>query len=237
MSLLFWFVAQEPRYWQFLPLTIARTLHQDLQKKKWPYLRSWATNQKTKVTFFYSTFIVWEIKVSLLFWFVAQKPRYGQFLPLTIDQTLLTILFLFGKKKYVYGVQIAVEWLTYWFSDFWSGGVYTVRKISRNPPWKQGMHRCNLRAKGCISRGLPPSNQGIPYVLPLIPREASPFNHLYATPLFEASNSCEVTKSCEVNQVNHWYAIHLFKIFSWSSEFCEVNQINHWYATHIFNFF
>ena len=71
-------------------------------------------------------------------------------------------------------MQIAVEWLTSWFSDFWSGGVYTVKKISRNPPWKQGMHRCNLRAKGCISRGLPPSNQGIPYVLPLIPRETSP---------------------------------------------------------------
>ena len=47
-----------------------------------------APNRKTKVTFFSSTFKVGESKVSLLFLFVAWKPRYGQFLPLTIDQTL-----------------------------------------------------------------------------------------------------------------------------------------------------
>ena len=44
--------------------------------RKWPYLGSWATNKKTKVTFFSSTFKVWESKVSLLFWFVAKEPRY-----------------------------------------------------------------------------------------------------------------------------------------------------------------
>ena len=81
VSLLFLFVAQEPRYWQFLPLTIARTLHQDLQKKKWSYLGSWALNKKTKDTFFSSTFKVGESKLSLDFWFMAQGPRYCHFLP------------------------------------------------------------------------------------------------------------------------------------------------------------
>ena len=64
--------------------------------------------------------------------------------------------------------------------------------------------------------------------------EVNQVNHWYATPLFEAINSCEVTKFCEVNQVNHWYATHLFENSSWSSEFCEVNQVNHWYATPLF---
>ena len=45
-----------------------------------PYLSSWATNQKTKVTFFSLTFKVWESKCPY-FLFVAQEPRYWQFLP------------------------------------------------------------------------------------------------------------------------------------------------------------
>ena len=87
MSLLFLFVAQEPRYWRFLPLTIARTLHQNLQKKKWSYVGSWALNQKTKDTFYSSTFKVSESRVSLVFLLLVQEPRYWQFFPLTIALT------------------------------------------------------------------------------------------------------------------------------------------------------
>ena len=43
----------------------------------WPYLGSKALNKKTKDTFISLTFKVWESKVSLLFLFVAQEPRYG----------------------------------------------------------------------------------------------------------------------------------------------------------------
>ena len=48
--------------------------------------------------FFSSTFKVWESKVSLLFWFLAQVPRYWQFLPLTIAWTLQP---KYKKKKLV----------------------------------------------------------------------------------------------------------------------------------------
>ena len=60
----------------FSNLTISRTSLPKLQKIKWPYLGSWATNQKTKDTFFSSTFKVRENKVSLFFHFMAQGPRY-----------------------------------------------------------------------------------------------------------------------------------------------------------------
>ena len=64
-----------------LTMTISRTLLPKLQKIKWPYLGSWATNKKTKDTFFSSTFKDWESKVSLVFQFMAQGPRYLPFFP------------------------------------------------------------------------------------------------------------------------------------------------------------
>ena len=75
VSLVFLFVAQEPRYWHFCNLTMSRTLLPKFQKIKWPYLGSWATNKKTKDTFFSATFKVGESKVPLVFQFMAQGPR------------------------------------------------------------------------------------------------------------------------------------------------------------------
>ena len=57
-KLFFSFMALGPRYWHFCNLTISRTLLPKFQKIKWPYLCSWATNHKTKDTFFSSTFKV-----------------------------------------------------------------------------------------------------------------------------------------------------------------------------------
>ena len=41
------------------------------------YLGSWATNKKSKDTLLSQTLKVEEKKVTLVFWFVAQEPRYG----------------------------------------------------------------------------------------------------------------------------------------------------------------
>ena len=55
----------------YSPLMMVHTSLLDLQKMKWPYLGSWATNQKNKVTFFSSTFKVSESKVPSVFSFLA----------------------------------------------------------------------------------------------------------------------------------------------------------------------
>ena len=73
-------IAQGLRYWHFLSLTMVRTPLPELQKMKWPYLGSWATNHKTNDTLIYQTFQVEEKKVSLFFWFVTQELRYGHFI-------------------------------------------------------------------------------------------------------------------------------------------------------------
>ena len=56
--------------------------------KKCPYLSPWAENEKNKDTLFSQTFKIEENKVALFFSFLAQDPRYWQFLPLTIARTL-----------------------------------------------------------------------------------------------------------------------------------------------------
>ena len=56
---------------------------------KCQYLGSLATNHKTKDTLLSQTLKVEEKKVSLFFLFMAQGPRYWQFLPLTMIRTLL----------------------------------------------------------------------------------------------------------------------------------------------------
>ena len=81
VSLVFWFVAQEPRYWHFCNLPISRTSLPMFQKIKWPYLGSWATNKKTKDTFFSSTFKVWESKVSLFFFIYGPGAKILAFCP------------------------------------------------------------------------------------------------------------------------------------------------------------
>ena len=73
----------------FFPVTMARTPPPEAQKTQWPFLGSWATNQKTNDTFFSSTFKVWESKVSLVFRFMAQGPRYWPFFPWRWDKRLL----------------------------------------------------------------------------------------------------------------------------------------------------
>ena len=59
VSLVFLFVVQEPRYWPFLPLTIAQTLHPGFKRRN---VHISALNQKKKS------------KVTLLFWFVVKEP-------------------------------------------------------------------------------------------------------------------------------------------------------------------
>ena len=80
VSLVFEFMAQGPRYWHFPTFMISCTLLPELQKIKWPYLGPWAINEKTKDTLLSQTFKVEEKKVSLVFLFVAQEPRYGPFI-------------------------------------------------------------------------------------------------------------------------------------------------------------
>ena len=48
--------------------------------RKCQYLGSWATNHKSKDTLLFQTLKVEEKKVSLVFLFVAQEPRYGHFI-------------------------------------------------------------------------------------------------------------------------------------------------------------
>ena len=60
--------------WAFSPLDYTTYF-----KMKWPYLGSWATNKKSKDTLLSQTLKVEEKKVTLVFIFVAQKPRYGNF--------------------------------------------------------------------------------------------------------------------------------------------------------------
>ena len=104
VSLFLSFIAQGPRYWQFLPLTMVRTSLPELQKIKWPYLVSWAKNKKSKATFFSSTLKVWESKVCLFLSFIAQGTRYWHFLPLTMVRTPLPEL---RKIKWPYLVSWA----------------------------------------------------------------------------------------------------------------------------------
>ena len=65
----------------FFPVTMSCPPPPEVQKTQWPYFGSWATNKKTKDTFFSSTLKVWESKVSLFFWYMAQGLRYWHFFP------------------------------------------------------------------------------------------------------------------------------------------------------------
>ena len=82
VSLVFWCMAQEPRYWYFAHLTIPRTSLPKVQKTQWPYFGSWATNQKTKDTFFFSTLKVWDSKVFLVFFIYGPGAKILAFSPL-----------------------------------------------------------------------------------------------------------------------------------------------------------
>ena len=70
----------------FFPMTMLRTPPPEVQKTQWPYLGSWAKNQKIKDTFFSSTFKVWKSKVSIFFKFMVQGRIYWHFVHLTIPQ-------------------------------------------------------------------------------------------------------------------------------------------------------
>ena len=63
----------------FIAFKALRTRNLEQKLGKWLYLGSWAPNQKSKGTLFSPTFKVTESKVSLLFLFMAQEPRYGYF--------------------------------------------------------------------------------------------------------------------------------------------------------------
>ena len=58
VSLFFSIMAQGPRYWHFLPLTMVRTSLPKFQEIEWPFFGSWASNQKNEDSFFSSTFKV-----------------------------------------------------------------------------------------------------------------------------------------------------------------------------------
>ena len=74
-----------------------------IKGRKCQYLGSWATNHKTNDTLLSQTLKVEEKKVSLVFLFVAQEPRYWHFCNLTISRTLLP---KFQKIKWAPGPQI-----------------------------------------------------------------------------------------------------------------------------------
>ena len=80
MSLVFLFVARESRYGHCVLLNLRRRSMCHRQGKKGQYLRPWASYWKNKDTLLSQTLKVEEKKVSLVFWFVAQEPRYGHFI-------------------------------------------------------------------------------------------------------------------------------------------------------------
>ena len=76
VPLFFLFEAQELRYGHFLLWTIARLWNDVVKIRKWQYLSPWASNQKTKGTFFSPTLKVKKKKVPLFFWFDTHGLRY-----------------------------------------------------------------------------------------------------------------------------------------------------------------
>ena len=79
VSLVFWFVAQEPRYGHFIFWHLGSEVRDIVKWTKCQNLGSWAINKKTKDPFVFSTLKVWESKVSLFFWYMVQGLRYWQF--------------------------------------------------------------------------------------------------------------------------------------------------------------
>ena len=77
VSLLLWFVAQEPRYNDLFFRSSGCKVQAITSGRNCQYLSSLATNQKSKDTLLSQTLKVEEKKVTLVFWFVAQEPRYG----------------------------------------------------------------------------------------------------------------------------------------------------------------
>ena len=115
--------AKYPYFFNLLPrgrdiglffLTIAHAPPPEAQKTQCPYFRSWATNQKTKDTFFSSTFKVWESKVSLFFQFMAQGPRYWPFFPWRWHVLLLFLLKSDSPEEAL------PSWVQGWFWCFWN---------------------------------------------------------------------------------------------------------------------
>ena len=89
VSLVFLFVAQEPRYGHFIFWSLGSKVRDIVKLQKYQYLGSWATNQKTKDTFFSSTFKVWESKVSLVFFIYGPGAKILAF-PSLDDTTYFT---------------------------------------------------------------------------------------------------------------------------------------------------
>ena len=77
VHLFFLFEAQEPRYGHFIYWSSGSEVRTIVKGRNCQYLGSWATNHKTNNTLLSQTLKVEEKKVSLIFWFVAQEPRYG----------------------------------------------------------------------------------------------------------------------------------------------------------------
>ena len=76
MSLFFLFVAQEPRCDQFFFRSLGCKVWAIVRGRNCQYLGSWDTNKKSKNTLLSQTL---KVEVTLVFWFVAQEPRYGHF--------------------------------------------------------------------------------------------------------------------------------------------------------------
>ena len=80
MSLVFLFVAQEPRYGHFIFGCSGSEVRTIVKGRICQYLGPWAMNRKTKDTLISQTLKVEEKKVSSDFLFVAQEPRYCHFI-------------------------------------------------------------------------------------------------------------------------------------------------------------
>ena len=77
VSLFYWFMAQETRCGHFIMWSSGSWVCTIVKGRKCQYLGPWAINKKTNDTLLSQTLKVEEKKVSLIFWFVAQEPRYG----------------------------------------------------------------------------------------------------------------------------------------------------------------
>ena len=99
VSLVFWFVAQEPRYGPFIFWKLGSKVRGIVNWGKYQYRGPWTINEKTKETLLSQTLKVEEKKVSLVFWFVAQEPRYGPFIFWNLGNKVRGIV-NWGKYQY-----------------------------------------------------------------------------------------------------------------------------------------
>ena len=82
--------------------------------RKWLYLTQRAKIEKTKGTLFSSTFRVWESNVPLVFWFMAQGPKYWHSMTLQVIPFEVTY-WKMGYLAAALPVVVQQKIFTWWF--------------------------------------------------------------------------------------------------------------------------